>query len=1241
MTPTAAHQDESERLALLQSTHLPGAEGAAAFHALTRLLVQTLGVPGAAIHLVGERDACALAATGLDVCDTARGDSPAAALVEEHQPLRAREWRQDPRLQHLAHAPSMQGWVACAGVPLLVEGQALGAVCAFAPHPRDWTDQDLARLGDVATAAGEIIEGILRARRARRSEERVLGASLAGSDWLWETDDNSQLTWASGGLLQHTGMDPSSEVGLKVTQVITPRDDDTRASWERYLQARARHEPFQDMIAERDTPLGRITVSVSGMPVFDSRGVFRGYRGASRNITLQLAAEQAARRADQLLRKAIETFHMSVMITDQDGRVVLSNREWRKAVGDAFDPASPCWADVVRRLIQAGCYPEAIGREDEFLDWRLNLHRLDQAREVRFKDRWLLVRDETLDDGNTVHFATDVTQTRENAELLRTQQQALHDSEARLSAVLRALPDLWFVIDAQDRYVDGHMDHPQLMGELPQLLGQPVGFHLPDDVATVQRDAVRQARSSGQPQTISYDLHNRDGVLRHFEARATPMPAGQVLYLTTDITDRKIAADKLRVSEELYRSVAAAISDGLIIIDLEGHVVALNPAASRILGLPTDASALPEHVSQGFELLDDDLVAALPAERWPLMEAMRTGQRVVDRVVPARRADHEIVWLQMSANVIRVDRDTAPFAAMATFRDITRERLTVQDLALSEERWKFALEGAGDGVWDWDLPSGCMYYSTRWKQMLGYEDHEITDTPEEYFMRVHPDDRDAVVHSTMRFVTEGVGVQQVEFRLRHRQGHYLHILSRGKVVSRSREGRALRVVGTHSDISVLKQAEQDQRERETAEAASAAKSEFLSRMSHEIRTPLNAITGFAQLMRLQLGQGGTDSPLRNYIEQILHAGRHLSGLVNDVLDLQQVEAGVLNLRLEPITLEDELVQCLSMLLPMAEQREISMSSYIDPDSAVLADRQRLRQVLMNVGSNAIKYNRHGGAVVVRAERQDNDTVRLSLQDTGMGMTPEQLARLYQPFERLGRETSSVEGTGLGLIITRSLIESMGGHMEIDSHPGTGTRVSITLPCAQALSTPLAATQGEAAATDWPLRLVQPSPAAPSIAPSTATSAPAAALAQPSSPVPAAGAGQPPPLRVLYVEDNRINALLFAEALRPYEHIALEIAEDGDIALEMAREQPPHVLVLDAHLPGMSGFEVLGAMRQLPGLADAPAFMCSADAMPEDLDRAKVAGFHGYWTKPIDIEVVTAELNRLAQTIDRVADNAAP
>jgi len=259
---------------------------------------------------------------------------------------------------------------------------------------------------------------------------------------------------------------------------------------------------------------------------------------------------------------------------------------------------------------------------------------------------------------------------------------------------------------------------------------------------------------------------------------------------------------------------------------------------------------------------------------------------------------------------------------------------------------------------------------------------------------------------------------------------------------------------------------------------------------------------------------------------------------------------------------------------------------------------------MNIGSNAIKYNQAGGTVWFDTEDRPDGHTALVIRDTGPGMSPQQLGRLFQPFERLGRETSSIEGTGLGLIITRSLIEAMGGSMEIRSQPGSGTRVNIVLPSAANSEMP---TSGDTLNTH-----MDKPPGGPSATNSREESTPTQT-----------------PLHVLYVEDNRINAMLFEEALRPYAQLSLDIAEDGQMALSMARDKAPDVLVLDAHLPGMSGFDVLRALRTLPQLEKTPAFMCSADAMPDDVARATAAGFAGYWTKPIDIQQVTTVLCGLA------------
>jgi signal transduction histidine kinase/CheY-like chemotaxis protein len=393
-----------------------------------------------------------------------------------------------------------------------------------------------------------------------------------------------------------------------------------------------------------------------------------------------------------------------------------------------------------------------------------------------------------------------------------------------------------------------------------------------------------------------------------------------------------------------------------------------------------------------------------------------------------------------------------------------------------------------------------------------------------------------------------------------------------------------------------RQAESILRDQRAAELAHVAKSVFLSRMSHEMRTPLNAVIGFTQLL---LSRPGTPdaSEVRDYAEHVLRAGEHLLTLTNDVLDLQHVEEGRIDLEAVDVPLDSLVAQVTELLATQAEDRGVHFDNHVPDGVAVRADERRLRQVLLNIASNAVKYNRPAGVV-----RWSLDTgaaagrVRLSIEDTGSGLKPAQLERLFQPFERLGKETSSIEGTGLGLIIARSLTVAMGGTLQVASSAGVGTRVLVDLPMARQTALPFS--RSDEAPTD------------------TVESTPAD--------VPTQSA----PLRMLYVEDNRINAILFEEAIRLREDVELRLAEDGADALDQVRDWTPDVLVLDAHLPGMDGFELLDALRRQPGLGDTPAFMCSADAMPDDVQRAARAGFAGYWPKPINLARIMDDLDRI-------------
>ncbi|MFL6631600.1 MAG: ATP-binding protein [Massilia sp.] len=369
---------------------------------------------------------------------------------------------------------------------------------------------------------------------------------------------------------------------------------------------------------------------------------------------------------------------------------------------------------------------------------------------------------------------------------------------------------------------------------------------------------------------------------------------------------------------------------------------------------------------------------------------------------------------------------------------------------------------------------------------------------------------------------------------------------------------------------------------EEARNANQAKSAFLSSMSHELRTPLNAILGFAQILASK-DMPTTPEQKLEFSGHILKSGRHLLTLINEILDLAKVEAGALSLSMEPVLLAEVLGECQSMIAPLAAMRGVRVLFPAAPAAHVQADRTRLKQVLLNLLSNAVKYNREGGAVVVDCAQPAPQRLRLSVQDTGVGLTPEQVAGLFQPFNRLGQEAGTQEGTGIGLVVTRRLVELMGGEIGVTSSPGVGSVFWIELACTDSA--------GDTAA-------------APPAARIAAAVADERAPAQPST--------------VLYIEDNPANLKLVQEIVRFRPDLRLVSAPDGHFGLSLARSQKPDIILMDLNLPGLSGFEVLAQLRREPETARIPAIAVSANAMRADIERALAAGFERYLTKPIDI-----------------------
>jgi signal transduction histidine kinase/ActR/RegA family two-component response regulator len=396
------------------------------------------------------------------------------------------------------------------------------------------------------------------------------------------------------------------------------------------------------------------------------------------------------------------------------------------------------------------------------------------------------------------------------------------------------------------------------------------------------------------------------------------------------------------------------------------------------------------------------------------------------------------------------------------------------------------------------------------------------------------------------------------------------------------------LIGT--DNSVRKRVELQLNEAfAAAEKANRAKTDFISSMSHELRTPLNAILGFAQLV-----ESGTPAPTptqKRGIKQILKAGWYLLELINEILDLTLIESGTLSLSGEPVALTEVLLECRAMVEDQAHQRSIGMAfTHIDPPCCVKADRTRLKQVLINLLFNAIKYNHPGGQVVLTCAFSGPGRVRISVRDTGPGLSPEQLGQLFQPFNRLGQEVGGEEGTGIGLVVTQRLVTLMGGQIGLESTPGVGSVFWVDMP--------LAAPQ-------------QPPPCDPLDPDAIRPDAPPGAA----------------PRTVLYVEDNPANLELVELIVARRTDLRLISAPDASLGIELARFCQPEVILMDINLPGISGIEALKILCADPLTAHIPVIALSAHAVPRDIERGMAAGFFNYITKPIKVQAFMQALDQ--------------
>ena len=527
-------------------------------------------------------------------------------------------------------------------------------------------------------------------------------------------------------------------------------------------------------------------------------------------------------------------------------------------------------------------------------------------------------------------------------------------------------------------------------------------------------------------------------------AHAVRDAQGQLLYYegtVEEITARVLAEQALQRSQEQLQQLVELIP-GMV------YRVSIEPGGRRRYRYVSEHVRTLYHVEPKDVLADSELLIRMVepghAHRLVAMAARATADEAELRYeLPVQLADGTRKWVQA------ISRPAPPEGGLRTrvgvLFDVTERKSVESDLLAQAEVWKRALEASGDGVWDWRVAEGIETLSPQCLALYGIAPNEFAASPHTLDMRTHPDDVPGMNADREAHFSGRAERYVNEHRVQHKDGHWLWILSRGMVIERDEQGRPLRMVGTHTDITARKQADALRHERNRAAAADQAKTQFLSRVSHELRTPLNAVLGFAQLLEMQ----PPATPVQaGWVGHILSSGRHLLSLLDDVLDLSSAETGQLQVHLEPVALEPLLAEALLMFEAQALAAGVTLTRDLaaTPQDQVIADRKRLLQVLSNLLSNAIKYNQRGGWVRLSLQ-PDGECQRLDVADSGPGLSPEQQALLFQPFERLGAQRGPIAGTGLGLALSRQLAQAMGTDITVRSAPGQGSVFSLALRAA--------------------------------------------------------------------------------------------------------------------------------------------------------------------------------------------------